>query len=335
MDNNFEPMKTNKAIEDLKSSMTNLTDIVKTLQSLSGRLSSIGDECKNIGNVSKQLQSQVSKMEKSLCVVETKFHDSNPNLSWYQYKQISFFEPLLKPTVNRHWSFERRDKTFKKHLLNIGFEAFYDLNYLYNFLYHVSKYNGYVYGGLVRDFIVPIFVYGTNSDNLDFKDIDIWFSNQSDSDDFIESLNKGIAHLSAQEMDTYDVLEGYGAGQKFTRRKFHYSFNNLPLFMVDIMVSEQLPVNDFSVNLLLFRAKNQDFKNMSLSWFSVGDNPDAESYKYSVMDLIQMIEKKNTDVLKGYSNHYKSNKKAIDNYSIIIESRLKRMEEWGWTLTKN
>ena len=43
----------------------------------------------------------------------------------------------------------------------------------YLILYFTSKYNGYVYGDLVRDFLVPLIIYGQNINNSDFKDIDI------------------------------------------------------------------------------------------------------------------------------------------------------------------
>jgi hypothetical protein len=334
-----EKVETNDAIEELKSSITNLTDIAKTLQSLSGRLSRrlslIGDECRNINSVSKQLQSNLPKMQKSLELIENQ-KKSDSDDSFWLYKQPISVEYLS--TVHRNWSPERFEQTFKKHLLRLDRVASTHCNIadvdvyqvLFNFLFHISKYNGHVYGGLVRDFLVPLIIYGQNINDLDFKDIDIWFPNQSVADAFILSLNRErFPKLIPDAHNQALPLEEYGCGQPFTRKKFYFCFNHVSLFMVDVVIAQQLPVNDFSVNLLMFQAKDQNFIQSSLSCFSVGENPDGDYYKYSVLMLLEMIANCHTEKLTGYRNLLQL---RDANYRHIGESRCERMIKWGWSL---
>src|ERR1700677_5154944 len=116
---NHKQLKTTDSIEDLKSSITNLIDLAKTLQNVSGSLSLIGDECKNIASVSKQLQSNLSKIQKSLDPIETQKTSDSIDKFWL-YQQSLAFIPLFSlpnPQVQRNWAPERSGKTFKKHLL--------------------------------------------------------------------------------------------------------------------------------------------------------------------------------------------------------------------------
>lgn len=338
---NQKQVKTNDVIEELKSSMTNLTDLSKTLQSLSGRLSLIGDECQKINNVSKQLQSYVSKMQKSLVLIENQKENESIDDFWL-YKQHLSFRGLLQMSnsqAKRNWSPERYENTFRKHLLELNKRAstFCHLKdvciyqVLFNFLVYISKYNGYVYGGFVRDFLVPLIVYEQKFDDLDFKDIDIWFSNECEAEAFIKSFQQNSPKLIPDAINQVIPLEEYGCGQHFTRKKYYFCYNHVALFMVDVVIAQQLPVNDFSVNLLMFQAKDHDLTQSSLSCFSVGENPDGDYYKYSVLILIEMIANYQTDILKGYRQ---MSSYPIADYRHIVKSRCERMVKWGWSLRK-
>lgn len=322
-------VKTNDVIEDLKSSITNLIDLAKSLQSLSGRLSLIGDECKNINNMSKQFQSNLYKMQKSINVIELQRIDDTDSNFWCSIHPKVFKQLLEVPNqrLNKHWSFERVGATFKKYLSDSQHD-FNPYDVLFNFLFYISRCNGYVYGGFVRDFLVPVLIYGQNVVSVDFKDIDIWFSNQSQADDFVNSFNQKQKLVQLIELYDSPGREEYGCGGSFTRKKLNFCFEHKPLFLVDVMVARQLPVNDFSVNLLMFKAKDPNFTNASLSWFSVGEDYDGEYYKYSPLILIEMIAVKNTDLLKGYCNFSQITK----DYKQIVKMRRQRMVEWGWTI---
>lgn len=335
---NLNREKTNDEIENLKSSISNLTDLVKSLQSLSGRLSLIGDECKNISNLSKQFQSNVSKMQKSLTIIELeeqKISQSSEDF-WLKphpkvFKQLL---PIENKQLQTNFTPNRDDKTFKQYLSKIQQDYrlcvndAYDL--LFNFILHISESNGYIYGGFVRDFVVPVLVYGQNATCVDFKDIDIWFENQSLADDFINGLNQqnsDVQLIPQTHLPDESPNQGYGCGHPFTRKRKLFTFQTVPLFMVDVVVAQQLPVNDFSVNLLMFKAKDRNLENISLSWFCVGQNYDGEFYKYSVLILIEMIANHITDKLSGYMNL----PKGINNdYKRIVKDRCDRMIEWGW-----
>ena len=326
--NNQNQINTNDAIDDLKSSITNLVNFSKSLQSLSGRLSLIGEECKNINGMIGQFQSNLSKMQKSLSLIEIEKANNSENGFWLK-SCPKHFNPLLeKSTI---LSPPRRDEaTFRKYLSRINIE--FDVhNILFNLLGHIAKYNGYVYGGFVRDFLVPGLVYGENLSSLDFKDIDIWFSDQSQADNFIQSFNQqnSAKLIDNKSRANQKPVEEYGCGHPFTRHKFYFSFDKIPLFMVDVVVAKQLPVNDFSVNLLIFKAKNLDFHNLSLSWFSVGEDYDGQYCHYSPLILMMMIKNRQTDLLPGYQ--LPSSLSVDSNFKYVVGFRCKRMIGWGWT----
>jgi hypothetical protein len=186
---------------------------------------------------------------------------------------------------------------------------------------------------LVRDFLVPLLIYGKEVNDLDFKDIDIWFAKSEDADQLIESLksDQGMVKLIPQPSNDIAPIDDYGCGQLFTRKKFYFCLVNQPLFMVDIMVAEQIPVNDFSVNLLMFKPKQRNFEGVNLSWFPVGNNPDGESYRYSTLMLLEMIANHQTDFLAGYQLLSKETGK--DNRVMIFQRRCKEMSDRGWLMS--
>jgi hypothetical protein len=103
----------------------------------------------------------------------------------------------------------------------------------------------------------------------------------------------------------------------------------------------------------MFKAKHSDFSQLSiLSCFSVGDNPDGESYKYSPLMLINQIGNQITEKLTGYQKAYDGYRKiqidpeytpvpscllSTNSTSIYIlqiaPQRCLEMIKWGWTIT--
>jgi hypothetical protein len=121
-------------------------------------------------------------------------------------------------------------------------------------------YDGEVYGGFVRDVIVP----RMNDPNCDasFKDVDIWFKSEKQSLLFIQTLAYNFKIKNGSFLDK-DL--DYSKDSKFSRRQYHiYSENQHKfLFHIDVITSEKLPVNDFNVNTITYKYTNNDFEKCS------------------------------------------------------------------------
>lgn len=111
-----------------------------------------------------------------------------------------------------------------------------------------SKHNGVVFGGYVRDVIVPTTQLGYTLDQVDFKDMDFWFTSKDDANAFIAENN---LVLDEQNKPTNEV--GYYPVDKNT----HFLMLGIELYVLcDIMICDFYPVCDFSVNLLSWDGTN-------------------------------------------------------------------------------
>lgn len=184
-----------------------------------------------------------------------------------------------------------------------------------NIISKATLYNGKVYGGFVRDVIVPR-LYNPKLD-VDFKDIDLWFQDQTMSNVFEESLTKNFLiksslFLNVQirqsgEFGQRKDLEYPSEGKSFNRVKFSVHFKEKLMFYIDIITCELLPVNDFNVNTLCYQFK---------SGF-VTDNKNSTF-------LISEIKNKRATMLKEYE------KKNLSHHYVIRINRI--FFEKGWTL---
>ncbi len=258
--------KGNDAIEDIKSSIVNLTNVAKTVQSLSGRFALLDEFFKSLNSVGSQLQSGLYKIEKAVEKLENAKETTRLGEFWTTTHPEKL-EGIMKPTRTlESVKDETKNRVGYHHLsylnemehYNVRIDGIENIHWLtFNFLYHVAWHGGYVYGGIVRDFLVPVLVYGFSPEDVTFKDIDIWFSNNAEVEQFVDSLNEGAFSCKLSPY-SYDIEE-YGCGQSFKREKYNFSIDGVQLFYIDIMLSDDLPVNDFNVNLLMFKAKVQDF----------------------------------------------------------------------------
>lgn len=143
-----------------------------------------------------------------------------------------------------------------------------------------SLFNGKVFGGYVRDVIVPRLVSPTA--NVTFRDIDFWFRTKESVDDFIKALRD---NHDIKEVPTTNIVP------YTNERKLYHLFRiNGEIVQIDIVISEIFPVDDFNVNCLIY-----DYDN---------NGPQLSSYssKYSKDELINNINKKEMTILEGYQD---------------------------------
>jgi hypothetical protein len=118
------------------------------------------------------------------------------------------------------------------------------LNAIFDALKLASKHRGKVFGGFVRDVIVPI-NYGRR-DNLSFKDVDLWFRDEKDANSFITEMGNKFQKQIL-------VGEGQKDSYEFYRTQYHLICYGFTLAFFDIIVSVDIPVNDFDVNMLTYQ----------------------------------------------------------------------------------
>jgi hypothetical protein len=107
-----------------------------------------------------------------------------------------------------------------------------------------AKYGGVVFGGYVRDVIIPLNKLNRNLADVDFKDMDFWFKNQTDADAFIKA--------SALRLGLHDTNDNPSGCYPVCRNQHIFDFKDVSnaFLIIDIMVTDFYPVCDFSVNLV-------------------------------------------------------------------------------------
>lgn len=109
------------------------------------------------------------------------------------------------------------------------------------------KNNGKVFGGFVRDVIHPL-SRGIELKTLNFKDIDIWFTTDSDAAKFVEEM--GVRLVQNTRTKEFDITrKGF---YKFGCTHYHIYQDDVCIAWMDIVISTEVPVDDFDVNTLCY-----------------------------------------------------------------------------------
>lgn len=198
------------------------------------------------------------------------------------------------------------------------------------FILNIAKqYNGFAFGGIVRDYIIPYMFFTKDHDELDFKDCDVWFSKKKDAETFIRYLSNTKASLyikSATNIGYKKIEKENKYPHVFERYQYVVNINGNHMFIMDIIVSEFLPVNDAAMNLLLFKPKSDKYLEMDESWFEVGKNHEEVKYFFTVKNLIISCGLKKTILLNEYLQTVKTKNSNImrDKCKSRIDTFIKR-----------
>jgi len=192
-----------------------------------------------------------------------------------------------------------------------------------------DKYEGYAYGGIIRDFILPLVFNNVHILDIDFKDVDIWFKSNENMLKFVEYVNN-IPLVKLVQPNYYFAIEYHG----FNRAIYNVEFDGVPLFYLDLNVSPRYPVDDFSSNLIYLVPKSSLFESISKKWFRMGVNKDDDHINFSVNEIIESTVLKTTTLLTEYKNIYFDNNYANmgDPIFLTVNSRINRMIERGWDI---
>ncbi|CAH6419856.1 Hypothetical protein HVR_LOCUS937 [uncultured virus] len=203
---------------------------------------------------------------------------------------------------NQHYWNSRQDRELFKETLDR----------VYDCLRTADKYGGRVFGGFVRNILIPtIFEQTING----YKDVDIWFQSQENADLFVVAMGDKLAKgTDSTEKISEEVVYPFARQQYFLKGKYIVG-NNEPEkeddIIIDVIVSMELPVNDFDVNQLTYSSTER--------YKSFGSR--------SVEKLMSCIVNKKATMLPGYS----LGKKHSMHYN-IQSKRIYKLIQCGWTI---
>lgn len=180
-----------------------------------------------------------------------------------------------------------------------------------------SEHNGCVFGGYVRDVVLPIYLNKSDVkvkiQDLKFKDIDFWFENDEDATAFITAM--GPMLRSNPRHDTSNSSFEY----PFVRKQFHVISDETVLFWIDVIISEELPVNDFEINKACFIVRDGKFVQKNEDFlFSGRFNKEIVMYE----DYIKiLLSPKNVD-RHGCNPYFNRviNRFLLQGYKIYIDN---------------
>lgn len=179
-----------------------------------------------------------------------------------------------------------------------------------------SDHNGCVFGGYVRDVILPIYLNKSNVvikiQDLKFKNIDLWFKNDEDVNAFITEMGSMV-----QSNPRHNITE-QSAEHPFTRERFHVIANETALFQINVIISEKLPVNDFEINKACFIVRDGKFKCVNeFAFFGNFRQKEIVMCKDYVKILLSHKNRDNS----GYNPYFNRviNKFLLQGYKICLD----------------
>ncbi len=174
-----------------------------------------------------------------------------------------------------------------------------------------TKHNGHVYGGFVRDVIVPKMV--DPKCKVGFKDLDIWFDDQVNANNFVTEMGDSFKEDN--------VIDGTAYPGGFKRTQYWLIKDSVIMAFVDVVVSTELPVDDFDVNTLLFRVRNDEY---------------VCNGSFYDKQLIEQIKQKKAVMMESYMK--KIENLRSEKLKIIadkFEARIDNLKNKGWTIISN
>ena len=193
---------------------------------------------------------------------------------WYlknQRKPISF-ENINRIKNSLYWNITQEEYLFNTTLHNVML-----------LIEIASKYNGRVFGGFVRNVLVP----QTFNQKIDgYKDVDLWFQSEVDASNFVNDMGELLKVINKNTQHYKDAIV-----YQFKRKLYR-----LQNATIDIIISETLPVNDLNVNQLTY--------SFLEGYQSFGSD--------SIQTLITLILNKKAKILPGFTYVGKDQEKRLD-----------------------
>lgn len=132
-----------------------------------------------------------------------------------------------------------------------------DLLPVYQIVGLANQFNGYAFGGFVRDVVL-----NKDVENPKFNDLDLWFKRVDQSRLFLNEIR--AFNYVLEEAPTTGL---YDLGNGISHQKYFVYCKGQKICVIDVVLSAKLPVNDFQINQILY-----DYKDSQLILF--GDQYD-------------------------------------------------------------
>lgn len=163
---------------------------------------------------------------------------------------------------------------------------------------------GRVFGGYVRDVVVPI-MQGVSAENVEFNDLDIWFCSRADASNFLTLLPSvtGLTPLEHEEQEGCLIP---------AKRYILFEHPAGHVLFLDIIVSRHFPTCDLSVNLLSWDGEkllaNKPFDALMAAMPRGWDEELAlPAVKYNVKELFEQILEHRSDIISPFKQLSESN----------------------------
>ena len=144
-----------------------------------------------------------------------------------------------------------------------------------------STFYGKVFGGYVRDVVVPKLQNPTKK--CVFKDVDIWFLDEDCANEFIKEIKKRYDFRLIPGFTLKDNIH-----YTFDRIQYHLYDDEKIVSWLDIIISDVFPVDDFNVNQLIYYYKDGV------------EVIDSMSTDYTVDEVVKSINARTIEVLPSY-----------------------------------
>jgi hypothetical protein len=297
-------------LQVLQELAASLTKIAPEIQKVAGKISTLAGDIKSLSEVGKSIQSLSAQAMKEKSIVVSS----------------QFPKPKPKP----------KDRCFAALARNYGIT---DRKYIYGNIMTLVvgpalQFHGRIFGGFVRDLLVPHTKLGISLDDLDFKDVDIWFESQMWADKFVEHLgdrlkpwgsdtpNNFCPQFYPASRQQYMIHTGNGAVQ----------FPDKELCLVDVVVNDIIPVNDFSVNCLTagYSYPKNDIDFVAESMFG--------QWEFTAEQLIEQIKTRSIQVSNFYmikcikSHQTTQTTQHEKNFQTLAKLRYERLVAEGYTI---
>jgi len=127
-----------------------------------------------------------------------------------------------------------------------------------------NKHNGKVFGGFVRDILIPLNSGTPLKECGNFKDVDLWFTTLEDAQAFANEKAVGLVKPHMIGSNRYSVSDC--SIYEFNVNHELISKGGEPIAFTDIIIAPDLPVNDFDINrIVAWRVGNGKIIMESLS----------------------------------------------------------------------
>jgi hypothetical protein len=252
-----EQVTSTSATNSTQEFVSNMADLSKEFQSIAARLQVVPDVVALLQRIVPELQSAAGKLNtlvRDIADLEVAGKQLQSVTSKAQLDMIA--ARVFKPRIKHGGCFAALEN-------NYGLK---DRNQLYvnifvPLIHAAVRHGGVVYGGFVRDIVVPHRFANKMLSELDFKDIDLWFSEQEKADAFVAELKEYLIPV--------DIRGANGDCPAFyptNRTQYMYTANKRELVLVDVVVNDLIPVNDFSVNCLTWNLTQFKAEPMFGQW---------------------------------------------------------------------